>query len=118
MIIPLIVSGALIWWFVGLVAAQLIWRELPKGRGSFIFELGPFAFTVFFFLSLTGPALGYFYASRAAANKIEESRARKQVRDAMIDEENKLVLEYHEKLLAEDGLSDIAMFDPSEGRIQ
>ena len=114
----LIASGALVWWFIGLVSSQLLWRELPTGEGTFKYELGFLAFTVFFFLSLTGPVIGYFYMSRATANKIEESKARKQVREAMTDEQNKLVLEYHEKLLAEDGLDDIAKFDPSDAKIQ
>ena len=114
----IIVSGALVWWFIGLVSSQLLWRELPTGEGTLKSELGPLALTVFFFLSLTGPVIGYFYMSMATANKIEESRARKQIRDAMQDEQNRLVLEYHEKLLAEDGLSDIAKFDPEDAEIQ
>lgn len=114
----LIVSGALAWWFIGLVSSQLLWRELPTGEGTLKSELGPLAFTVFFFLSLTGPVIAYFYMSRATANKIEEHRARKQVREAMRDEQNRLVLEYHEKLLAEEGLGEIAKFDPGDAEIQ
>ena len=118
MTIPLIVSGALVWWFIGLVSTQLLWRESPKLRTSLKFELGPFVYVLLFLLSLTGLAPAYFYLSRITANKIEESQARKQVRDAMQDEKNKLVLEYHEKLLVEDGLGDIAKFDPSDAEIQ
>ena len=114
----LLASGAAVWWFVGLVATQLLWRELPRGEGTFLYEAKPMAYLVFLIASLTGPVLAYFYVSRATANKIEEGRARKQVRDVMKDEQNKLVLQYHEKLMEQEGLGDIAVFDPAEGEIQ
>ena len=101
----LLVSGGLVWWFVGLVASQLIWRELPSGAGTIKTELYPLLFLVFGIFSLFGPVLGYFYMSRATANKIEEKRARKQVRDAMRDEKNQLILKYHGRLLKEEKMN-------------
>lgn len=114
----LITSSTLAWWFIGLVSTQLLWRELPEFRSSLKYELGPFVYVLLFLISLTGLVPVYFYLSRITANKIEEGRARKQFREAMQDEKNRLVLEYHEKLLEENGLSDIAKFDPSDAEIQ
>jgi len=101
----LLISGALVWWFVGLVSSQLIWRRLPNEKGYFAYEWGPFAKLGFFLLSLTGPLPMYLYLSSKTADRIEESQARKQVREEMIAERNRLRVQYYEKLLTEEGIS-------------
>jgi len=101
----LLISGGLVWWFVGLVSAHLIWRRLPNEQGHFIYEWGPFARMGFFLLSLAGPLASYIYLSSLTADRIEESAARKQVREDMVAERNRLRVEYYEKLLTEEGVS-------------
>ena len=101
----LLISAGFIWWFVGLVSAQLIWRKLPNGEGNFVYEWGPFARIGFFVLSLTGPLAFYLHLSNLTANRIEEGQARRQVRNEMIAERNKSRLLYYEELLTQEGVT-------------
>jgi len=99
--ILLLVSLILLWWFPGLVSANLVWNRLPNKRGDVRYEWGPFVAFGLIALSATGPIFSYFHLSKVAADRIEESSARKQVREAMEDERNKLRVEYADKLLKE-----------------
>ena len=103
MSIALIVSAGLIWWFLGLVPAQLIarrWYENPSIKK----QAGPFIPLIAFLISLLGPIALYVKLSGVVADKIEESQARKQVQQEMVAERNQMRLEYAEKLLKESGM--------------
>lgn len=70
MITFLAISASLIWLFVGLVGAQLIWKTLPNKEGSLLYEWGPFLAPMFVLLVLSGPISGYLYGSHLTANRI------------------------------------------------
>ncbi len=70
MITFLTISAGLVWLFVGLVGAQLIWKSLPNEQGDLLYEWGPFMAPMFMVLVLSGPISGYLYASHLTANRI------------------------------------------------
>lgn len=70
MITFLSITAGLIWLFVGLVGAQLIWKTLPNEEGSLLYEWGPFLAPAFVVLVASGPIAGYLYASHLTANRI------------------------------------------------
>jgi len=93
------------WWFVGMVSCRLIYRRMPSGSGTAKYELGPFLVVPLSLFSLTGPLPLVILLSELTTDRIEEGQARKQVRNEMKAERNRLRVVYYEKLLTEEGIT-------------